>query len=213
MRALESGEGTFDGPVRLERLYRDEPVQGHGAGRGFSCFDERIQKILRRRLTGDNRRALTEMYCFAVGSGQGASFAGPARSSGSKRGGSPQVHHQVGYSIGVKERARLGVGYLPLGGDRYDNDFGMTYNKPLNRQPRRQLRAGADAKIREGWRASGHRPQSTASTEHELDADDWRPSSVVKVAAGAGGLGRRDLELVRVSSDKHPPSSSTSWGR
>ena len=107
MRALESGEGTFDGPVRLERLYRDEPVQGHGAGRGFSCFDERIQKILRRRLTGDNRRALTEMYCFAVGSGQGASFAAPARSSGSKRGA---VHPKYTIKSGTRSASKNRLG-------------------------------------------------------------------------------------------------------
>lgn len=211
--------GTFSGPVPGSNAYVGmsqfkEKVQGQG----FNYFDERIQKILRRRLTGDNRQALTEMYCFAVGSGQGAKgdFAGLGKVFGVQAGRFTHKYTlKIGYSIGVKGKVGIGVGYTYRSAAiQYDNDFGMTYNKPLNMQSLvASFGPGAEAKIKGKALASigSVGLESTAKTDSAIFwmPDDWETQFQVVKAAAGGQAGIKYevkvLELIRVTSGKHPP--------
>lgn len=186
---------------------------------GFDWTDARIQRTLRRRVAGNNKQLLTEMCSFAIGTGT-SSKGDSVALAGAFGATAKLLNHRytlkIGYSIGVKGKIGIGVGYTyRSAGIFYENDFGMKYNKPLNmRSLVASLGPGAEAKIKGGKElasvgAVGLDGSGSISTVSYWEPSDWETDfTVTKVAGGAqAGLKfeAKLLEVVRVTSDKHGP--------
>ncbi len=186
---------------------------------GFDWTDARIQRTLRRRVAGNNKQLLTEMCSFAIGTGtssKGDSIALAGAFGATAKLLNHRYTLKIGYSIGVKGKIGIGVGYTyRSAGIFYENDFGMKYNKPLNmRSLVASLGPGAEAKIKGGKElasvgAVGLDGSGSISTVSYWEPSDWETDfTVTKVAGGAqAGLKfeAKLLEVVRVTSDKHGP--------
>jgi hypothetical protein len=208
---------SMTGPVPGANAYRAmDQFKDAVRGQGFVYHDERIQKVLRRRVTGDKRQALTEMTSFALGTGGRGDYTGLARVFGAQAG---RLLHKytlkIAYSAGIKGKAGIGVGYTYRSAAvQYDNDFGMTYNKPLNmRSLVASIGPGINAKVKGKPLESlgGVGLASDAKTDSMIFwlPDDWETEFQVVKVAGGGQAGVKYevkvLELVRVMSGKHPP--------
>ncbi len=185
---------------------------------GFDWTDARIQRVLRRRIAGNNKQLLTEMCSFAIGTGtssKGDSIALAGAFGATAKLLNHRYTLKIGYSIGVKGKVGIGVGYTyRSAGIFYENDFGMKYNKPLNmRSLVASLGPGAEAKIKgvklPSVGAVGLDGSGSISTVSYWEPSDWETDfTVTKVAGGAqAGLKfeAKLLEVVRVTSDKHGP--------
>ena len=203
------GGGAFEAMTQFKSKIR--------AG-GFDWTDQRIQRVLRRRVTGNSKQLLTEMCSFAIGTGtssKGDSVALAAAFGASAKSLNHRYTLKIGYSIGVKGKVGIGVGYTyRSAGIFYENDFGMKYNKPLNmRSLVASLGPGAEAKLKGKSLASvgavGLEGSGSISTVSFWEPSDWETDfTVTKVAGGAqAGLKfeAKLLEVVRVTSDKHGP--------
>lgn len=218
--AWRSWRGTLKGPMPGPGAFA-AMTQFKGAIRaeGFDWTDERIQAVARRRVTGDDKQLLTEMCSFALGSStrSGGDYSALAKLCGVD---TKALRHKyklkIGYSVQVKGKIGIGVGYTYRSAAvEYSNDFGMSYNKPLNmRSGGISVGPSAGAKVKgkalelpvtgaAGFEGEG----STESLIFWMPDDFETTFSVAKVAGGGALIGKVEvkvLELVRVSSDKHP---------
>lgn len=233
MPALNTLISAVNSECGLWRTWRGSmvgPVPGAGAyaamdqfktairSQGFDVNDEGIQKMAQRRVTGDNRQLLTEMCSFALGTStrSAGDFTGLARLCGVQ---TRRLDHKytlnIGYSVQVALKLAVGVGYTFRSGSIvYTNAFGMTYTKPLAMHSGGgSYGPGAKAKVKNplGRKSGTVGFQGSGSDESAIFwmPDDFETSfSVTKVAAGAALGVKKEvkfIEVVRVTSDKHPP--------
>lgn len=218
--AWKAWRGTFDGPVPGGNAYAAmNTFKDTVADQKFNWADPRILKLMKRQITGDNRQALTEMYAFSLGAGLASKgdSSGLAKVFGiSVKALTHRYTLMIGYQVGVKGKIGIGVGYqYRAAGLKYDNDFGMTYTKPLNM---RSLLATIGPP---GFKAGAEGPKGMPTASASVDSkgstdslifwmpDDWETDfEVVKVGASGGAgvqLNVKILHAIRVASDKHPP--------
>lgn len=216
--AWTTWRSSMSGPVPGANAYRAmDQFKDSVSGQGFVYHDERIQKVLRRRITGDKRQALTEMTSFALGTGGRGDYTGLARVFGVQAG---RLLHKYKLKISYSASGKGSVGIVGGGFSyrsasiTYDNDFGMTYTKPLNMGSLvATIGPSRDLKIKGTELGTGVSAgfSSDATTDSLIFwmPDDWETTfQVVKVGAGAqigGKVEVKALELVRVTSGKHPP--------
>lgn len=189
--------------------------------KGFDTSDERVQRAAQSRVKGDTRQLLMEMCSFALGAKtrSGGDYTGLARLCGVQTKALTHTYRlKIGYSVQVKGKLGIGVGYtFRSAAMAYSNAFGMTYNKPLSMSslgaalgPSAGLKGpkGQDVDL-PGTGAYGF--EGDASTESLIfwHPDDFETTfSATKVAAGAAigeKIEAKVLEIIRVTSSKHPP--------
>lgn len=210
-------KGAMPGPGAFSAMTQfKESVRAKGA----DWTDPALQKAARGRLSADNKQLLTEMCSFALGSStrSGGDYSALSGLFGVQTKALTHKYTlKIGYSIQVKGKLGIGVGYTyRSAGIFYSNDFGMTYNKPINMRSG-GISAGPSAGLKIKGKGLDLPATGSVGLEGEGKTESllfWMPDdfetsfSVVKVGAAAA-LGVKGeakvLELLRVSSDKHPP--------
>lgn len=199
---------------------------------GFDYLDPRIQAVVSRRLTGDNRQLLTEMCSFAFGAKTwvGGDSVGLAQVFGVQS--RPLMHRytlNVTFSIGPKRWAQSGPDVAPEQGRKpgefigrdpgvsvaatarfatitYGNDFGMKYQKLLGM-------FGLGASMGPGLGGSTFTVGTDTEGSHE-SYYFWQPEdfetafSTLRIAINGYVVAKgsvKFVDLIRVTSDKHPP--------